>query len=92
MDKCVFYQDNQSAIKMEKNGMKFSGNRTRHIITKYFIIKDILKNEQIKLEHCRTDLMLADYLTKPLQGSSFKRMRDIIMVNAPFSVEERVGN
>ena len=36
--------------------------------------------------------MLADFLTKPLQGSVFRRMRDIIMGITPFPSEERVGD
>ena len=34
--------------------------------------------------------MIADYYTKPLQGSLFKKMRDILMGLAPFPDEERV--
>ena len=35
--------------------------------------------------------MIADYLTKPTQGSLFKKQRDIIMGNAPLTMEEHVG-
>ena len=34
--------------------------------------------------------MLVDFLTKPLQGSAFMRMRDIIILTGPLPVEERV--
>ena len=34
--------------------------------------------------------MIADYLTKPLQGGLFKRMRDTIMGLIPFPTEEHV--
>jgi hypothetical protein len=34
--------------------------------------------------------MIADYYTKPLQGSLFKKLRDIIMGLSPFLMEERV--
>ena len=77
---------------MEKNGMKSCGEKSRHIKIRYFFIKDILENEDISLEHCRTEVMLADFLTKPLQGSLFRRMRDIIMGITPFPSEERVGD
>ena len=92
MSRTIFYQDNESAIKMEKNGMKSCGEKSRHIKIRYFFIKDILENEDISLEHCRTEVMLADFLTKPLQGSLFRRMRDIIMGITPFPSEERVGD
>ena len=35
--------------------------------------------------------MIADFFTKPLQGKLFKLMRDIIMGNTQFTMEERVG-
>lgn len=71
MDRTIFYQDNESAIKMEKNGLKSRGSKSRRIKIKYFFIKDILDNEGAELKHCRTEVMLADFLTKPLQGSLF---------------------
>ena len=40
--------------------------------------------------HCPTERMIADYYTKPLQGSLFKKMRDILMGLAQFSDKERV--
>ena len=88
----IFYQDNESAIKMERNGLKSCGDRSRHINIRYFFIKDILKNELIDLKHCRTENMVADFLTKPLQGKQFKRFRDMIMGITCFPVEEHVEN
>ena len=41
--------------------------------------------------HCPTERMIADYYTKPLQGSLFRKMRDIIMGHIAFPDEERVG-
>ena len=72
--------------------MRSCGDKYRHIKILYFFIMDILENEDIILEHCGTELMLADFLTKPLQGSVFRRMRDIIMGITPFPSEERVGD
>ena len=36
----VFYQDNQSTIRFEKNGRKSCGPNSRHIDIRYFFIKD----------------------------------------------------
>jgi hypothetical protein len=36
----IVYQDNQSAIKLEKNGTKLSGKCTRHINICYFFVTD----------------------------------------------------
>ena len=86
----IFYQDNQSAMKIESNGQKSCGEKSRHIHIRYFFIKDILKRGDIKLVHCPTERMIADCYTKPLQGSLFRKMRDILMGLTPFPDEERV--
>jgi hypothetical protein len=36
----LVYQDNQSAILLEKNGRASSGKRTRHINIRYFFVTD----------------------------------------------------
>jgi uncharacterized protein YeaC (DUF1315 family) len=69
-------QDNQSAILLEKNGMKSSGKRTRHINIRYFFIKDRVENNELQIKYCPTEEMLADILTKPLQGSQFYKLRN----------------
>ena len=43
------------------------------------------------LKHCKTDKMVADYFTKPLQGSLFKVIRNYIMGISEIPIEERVG-
>ena len=91
LKRSIFYQDNESAIKLESNGMKSAGDKSRHIHIRFFFIKDIMKRENIEVKHCPTERMIADYYTKPLQGSLFKKMRDILMGLAPFPDEERVG-
>ena len=91
MKKKVLYQDNKSAIQILKNGRMSSSRRSRHMDIKYFFLKDVLQREGIDLEYCPTAQMLVDFFTKPLQGKLFKLMRDVIMGNTPFTMEERVG-
>ena len=75
----ILYQDNKSSILMETNGRGSSGKRTRHINVRYFFIKDRVVSKEIRIEHCPTGIMVADYFTKPLQGVLFRTMRDMIM-------------
>jgi hypothetical protein len=75
----VFYQDNQSTIRFERNGRKSCGPNSRHIDIRYFWIKDRIGLETIDVQHCPTEQMLADFFTKPLQGSLFRKFRDVIM-------------
>ena len=61
----IFYQDNESAMRLESNGKLSAGNKSRHINIRYFFIKDRIENGEMRVEYCPTDLMLADYYTKP---------------------------
>jgi hypothetical protein len=85
IDDNLLYQDNESSIKLENNGRKSSGKRTRHINVRYFFITDRIKCKEIRVAYCPTGDMLADYFTKPLQGALFRRMRDMVL-NIPHSV------
>jgi hypothetical protein len=75
----ILYQDNQSAIKIEQNGKLSSGQKTKHMDARYFFIKDRLHTEGIEVKYCPTELMIADFFTKPLQGTLFRKFRDVIM-------------
>jgi hypothetical protein len=46
---------------------------------RYFFIKDRIESENITIEYCPTELMMADFFTKPLQGNLFRKFRDVIM-------------
>ena len=75
----TFYQDNQSTIRFERNGRKSCGPNLRHIEIRYFLIKDRIISSGITVLHCPTEQMLADFFTKPLQGSLFTKFRRVIM-------------
>jgi hypothetical protein len=79
------YQDNMSAQRMEKNGRKSAGQKSRHINIRYFFIKDRVHNGELNIIHCPTAKMIGDFFTKPLQGTLFKIFRDIIMGIKHFS-------
>ena len=75
----VVYQDNQSAILLEKNGSASSSKRTRHINIRFFFVKDRVQAGELTIEYCPTDEMVADFFTKPLQGQKFMDFRKLIM-------------
>ena len=94
------YQDNEAAIKMEKNGRNSCTGNSRHIDIRYFFVKDRVDKGELEIKYCNTKRMLADFFTKPLQGLQFRLLRDIVMgyrhvndlKNMVFSPEERVEN
>ena len=75
----VVYQDNMSAILLERNGRSSSGKRTRYINIRYFFVADRIRNGELRVAYCPTEEMVADFYTKPLQGRLFRKLRNIIM-------------
>ena len=81
----TIYQDNQSTIRMAKNGRNSCTGNSRHINIRYFFVKDRVDKDECTIEYCPTMHMLADFFTKPLQGQLFRVMRDTIMGHIHFS-------
>ena len=80
-----FEQDNQSAMRLERNGRGSASQHSRHINIRYFFITDRLDKDNITLRYCQTDHMLADFLSKPLQGNLFRKFRDVLLGHAHLS-------
>jgi hypothetical protein len=75
----ILYQDNKSAILLEKNGKRSSSQRTRAINIRYFFVTDQVEKGNLRVEYCPTTEMWADYMTKPLQGQLFLKFKKRIM-------------
>ena len=72
------YQDNMSTIALAEKGRSTS-ERTRHINIRFFFVKDRIGSGEVAIEYLPTRDMIADVLTKPLQGDLFFRMRDALL-------------
>ena len=70
-------EDNMSVLAMVKNGRPMS-QRTRHISMRYFAVCELVKADRMELVWCPTERMLADILTKPLVGSAFNNIRNMV--------------
>jgi hypothetical protein len=79
INKNILYQDNKSAILLELNGKKSSSKRTRALNIRYFFLTDQAEKGNLIIDHCPTEDMIGDYLTKPLQGEKFKKFVSEIM-------------
>ncbi len=77
--KKVIYQDNQSAIRMEKNGRNACTGNSRHVDIRYFFVHDRVRSGNLEVIYCPTDRMVADFFTKPLQGSIFRKFSNARM-------------
>jgi hypothetical protein len=74
----TIYQDNEAAIKLCNNGMN-SAHKSRHIDIRHFFIEDRVATGHIEIKYVNTNDMIADYLTKPLMGSQFYKLRDLLL-------------
>jgi hypothetical protein len=82
------YQDNMSTIMLAEKGRALSA-RTRHVKIRYFFIKERIDEGELKIEYLPTEQMVADVLTKPLQGEHFRRLRDRLMGIEPMEEENK---
>jgi len=82
----VAKEDNKSTMLLMKNGRLSSGKRTKHLDIHYFYVPDLIERGIVKIEHCSTDCMVADFFTKPLQGRRFQILRDLILNKQSSSV------
>jgi len=78
----IVFQDNQSTMKLFEKGRSTS-SRTRHIHIRYFFIKDRVESGEVCLRYMPTEDMIADILTKPLQGELFRRLRAKLLNLSP---------
>lgn len=69
----VILEDNQGAIAIASNPV--NNSRTKHIDILYHYICECVQNGQIQLQHCPTNDMKADILTKPLARKRFEYLR-----------------
>ena len=77
--KHVIDQDNQSTLKLAKNGRTSAGKRTRHMNVRYFYITDQVDKGYVTVEYRPTKQMTSDYMTKPLQGALMRHHHRTIM-------------
>jgi hypothetical protein len=75
----ILYQDNKSAMLLETNGRASSSKHTKHIEIRYYYVADQVAQGDLRVVWCPRDKMIADFLTKPLQGEAFVKFWDLLM-------------
>jgi hypothetical protein len=70
----ILYQDNLSCMALMKRGGPGS-ERSRHINIRHFWLAEKVSDGEVVIEHLRTEQMMANVLTKPVQGKQFMRER-----------------
>jgi hypothetical protein len=70
----ILKQDNQSAMFMMSEDGRV--NENKYIRVRLEGIKELVRNGELEIEYLQTSDMLADMLTKPLQGAVFRSFTD----------------
>lgn len=71
----IFY-DNTSTVALSKNYVFHK--RTKHVDAKYHFIRELIKNDEIVLKHCRSQEQFADIFTKALACESFVYLKNYL--------------
>jgi hypothetical protein len=77
----LIFQDNKSTIALVEQGK--GKYRTKYMRVRREIVKQALDNKEMMVRYLPTKEMLADTLTKPLQGDLFFRMTSGLLAGAP---------
>jgi hypothetical protein len=59
--------------------LSLSSKRTRHIEIWYYYVANQVAKGDLRVVWCPTGKMIADFLTKPLQGKAFVKFWDLLM-------------
>ena len=74
----LIYEDNQGAIELSK--IPKHHNRTKHIDISYHFVHEKVASNQIAVEYCLSEEMLADIMTKRLPKVGFEKLRTALGV------------
>ena len=85
----IMHQDNQSCMSLKINGALSSSGPTKHIKATYYYITDKIEDGDIEVKYCPTDKMRVYMLTKPKQGTPFKKDRALLQ-NVPINYDNKV--
>lgn len=70
----LIHEDNQSCLALINGGERLS-DRSKHIDTRFYFVKDYIERGVAECVYCPTEDMLADVLTKALPPGKFVKFR-----------------
>ena len=85
----ILLQNNKAMILLATNGTFSSSSKTKHIRSKFFLIKDKVDQGDIEVQYKCTECMWSDMLTKPRRGKAFCKFCGHLM-NVPENYDNEV--
>jgi hypothetical protein len=73
----TIHEDNQSCIALSKNSMVTG--RSKHMDMRYHFCREKMESGDIEVQHCATENMLANVLSKPLVSARHSKLSNAIM-------------
>jgi hypothetical protein len=73
LEATTIFEDNQSCIALAKNPVFHT--RTKHLDIKAHFVRQKVQTNEISLQYCSTEDMVADMLTKPLAKTKLHKLR-----------------
>ncbi|MCI29676.1 cationic amino acid transporter 1-like, partial [Trifolium medium] len=73
--KVKLFVDNKSAVDLAKHPV--SHGRSKHIEKRYHFLRDQVNREKLKLEYCKSEIQLANILTKPLKKARVDELKKL---------------
>jgi hypothetical protein len=74
----VIYQDSSLVVSLVTLGGGVT--RTKHLRNRMHLAKEAVDLKRLIIKHCRAELMIADGLTKPLEGIDFQQFVQNLMI------------
>ncbi|KAF1316242.1 Integrase catalytic core protein, partial [Globisporangium splendens] len=84
------FEDNQGSIALAKNP-EFH-KRTKHIDIRYHFVREKVEDDQVVLEYCPTEDMLADMMTKAIGTNQFGALRSKLGIQVAVESSGSVDN
>jgi hypothetical protein len=75
------YEDNEASINMSNNPQEYK--RTRHIQVRYHFVRDLVKENKIRLVHVGTADQLADIFTKGISSFHLRNILSRLGIHMP---------
>ena len=70
-------EDNEDAVALAKTPV--SSSNSKHIHIRHHLLRELVNEEKITVEHVRSDDQHADVLTKALSRGAFIRHRNVLL-------------